>query len=73
MLSFEYFAYFRDEHFYQLALRQFGTMDRLRLDPPPDLRELLTLAAEDEDLASHGLQVDFVVEVSSLPVVVTLR
>jgi len=54
----------RDEHFYQLGLRQFAAFNRLRLDPPPDLRELLQLAAEDEPgIVENGLHVDDVVEV----------
>lgn len=54
----------RDEYFYQLGLRQFGTMDRLKLDPPPDLKELLRLAAAEEDLGAHNLEVEDVVNVS---------
>jgi hypothetical protein len=38
----------REEHFYQLGLRQFGAFNRLRLDPPPSLSDLIELAAEDE-------------------------
>ncbi len=54
----------RDEHFYQLGLRQFGACNRLRLDPPPRLRDLLRLAAEDEPgIAENGLSVDQVAEV----------
>nr|XP_019006828.1 DNA mismatch repair protein MLH1 [Kwoniella mangroviensis CBS 8507]OCF70289.1 DNA mismatch repair protein MLH1 [Kwoniella mangroviensis CBS 8507] len=52
-----------DEHFYQLGLRQFGAFNRLRLEPSPNLRELLKLAAEDEQrLIEAGLEVDDVVE-----------
>ncbi|KAI9637283.1 putative MUTL-like protein 1 [Dioszegia hungarica] len=51
-----------DEHFYQLALRQFGTMHRLRLDPAPSLRDLLWLAVDDEEgVRACGLKVDDVV------------
>ena len=52
----------RDEHFYHLALLQFGAFHRLKLDPPPPLRELLTLAAEAEDLTDAGLTVERVVQ-----------
>jgi DNA mismatch repair protein MLH1 len=56
----------RDEHFYQLGLRQFGAFDRLRLDPAPSLRDLLSLAAEYEDgIGENGLDPDVVVQVGS--------
>ncbi|OWT39120.1 DNA mismatch repair protein MLH1 [Cryptococcus neoformans Bt1] len=52
-----------DEHFYQLGLRQFGAFNRIRLDPAPQLKELLTLAAEDEPgLLEAGLEVESVVD-----------
>ncbi|WRT68276.1 uncharacterized protein IL334_005252 [Kwoniella shivajii] len=52
-----------DEHFYQLGLRQFGAFNRLRLQPSPDLKDLLTLAAEDEaGLKDAGLTVAEVVK-----------
>ncbi|WWC71688.1 uncharacterized protein I206_105646 [Kwoniella pini CBS 10737] len=52
-----------DEHFYQIGLRQFGAFNRLRLEPPPNLRDLLKLAAEDETgLQDAGLEVDNVVQ-----------
>ena len=35
-----------EELFYQLALRQFGDMARLRLDPPPLVRTLVALAVD---------------------------
>ncbi|KAH9896948.1 DNA mismatch repair protein MutL [Cubamyces lactineus] len=37
------------ELFYQLGLRQFGNFSRIRLDPPPDLRMLITLAIDAEE------------------------
>jgi len=37
-----------EEMFYQLALMQFGSYRRLRLDPPPPLRTLLKLAVDAE-------------------------
>ncbi|KAK8854901.1 hypothetical protein IAR55_003640 [Kwoniella newhampshirensis] len=52
-----------DEHFYQLGLRQFGAFNRLRLEPAPDLRDLLSLAAESEaGLGECGLNIDTVVD-----------
>lgn len=54
----------RDEHLYQLGLRQFGALKRLRMEPAPSLRELLRVAAEDEPgIAAHGLSAQTVVEV----------
>ncbi|KAA1476635.1 DNA mismatch repair protein MutL [Dentipellis sp. KUC8613] len=38
-----------EELFYQLGLRQFGNLPRLQLDPPPSLRDLVTLAVDAED------------------------
>ena len=55
----------RDEHFYQLGLRQFGAFDRLRLDPAPSLRDLLSLAAEYEHgIKENDLDPEVVVQVS---------
>ncbi|WWC90838.1 uncharacterized protein L201_005775 [Kwoniella dendrophila CBS 6074] len=53
-----------DELFYQLGLRQFGAFNRLRLEPPPDLKELLKLAIEDEEvkLQDAGLDANIVLE-----------
>ncbi|KAJ6790387.1 hypothetical protein PWT90_07768 [Aphanocladium album] len=36
------------EYFYQLGLTDFGNMGAIRFSPPLDLKELLTLAAEEE-------------------------
>lgn len=36
------------EYFYQLGLTDFGNMGTIRFSPPLDLKELLTLAAEEE-------------------------
>ncbi|KLO16119.1 DNA mismatch repair protein MutL [Schizopora paradoxa] len=46
-----------EELFYQLSLRQFGNLQRLRLDPPPSIRRLVKLAvkAEKERWRSAGL------------------
>lgn len=55
----------RDEHFYQLGLQQFGGIGRLKLEPPPLLSELITIAAEAEsDIVAAGLSVEQVVRVS---------
>ncbi|KAK4687504.1 DNA mismatch repair protein MLH1, partial [Tremellales sp. Uapishka_1] len=52
-----------DEHFYQLALRQFGAFSKLKLEPPPSLRDLLVIAAENEEgITQHGLTVNSVVK-----------
>ena len=56
----------REEHFYQLGLRQFGAFHRLRLDPPPLLRDLVSIAADDEEgILSNGLDPGKVVDVST--------
>ena len=39
---------FREELFYQLGLRQFGNMSRIKLSPPPSLRTLVTIAIDVE-------------------------
>ena len=39
----------REELFYQLALRQFGAMPRLKLEPPAPLRPLISAAVEAEE------------------------
>ncbi|THH13620.1 hypothetical protein EW146_g6622 [Bondarzewia mesenterica] len=38
-----------EELFYQLGLRQFGDLQRFKLNPPPSLRALVTLAVEAEE------------------------
>ncbi|KAG8832709.1 DNA mismatch repair protein [Serendipita sp. 399] len=48
-----------EEFFYQLGLRQFGNFHRIKLDPPPPLRELVKLAvAADEHFPESGMDVD---------------
>ncbi|KAK7042995.1 DNA mismatch repair protein Mlh1 [Paramarasmius palmivorus] len=42
-----------EEVFYQLGLRQFGDMSRMKLDPPPPVRKLIEIAVEGEDLDGH--------------------
>ncbi|TCD68743.1 DNA mismatch repair protein [Steccherinum ochraceum] len=41
-----------EELFYQLGLRQFGNFRRIKLDPPPPIKSLISLAVEVEE----GLQ-----------------
>ncbi|KAI0764880.1 DNA binding protein [Fomes fomentarius] len=51
------------ELFYQLGLRQFGNISRIRLDPPPDLRTLVSLAVDaEQDIAESGLKSEEVVD-----------
>ncbi|PBK94630.1 DNA binding protein [Armillaria gallica] len=38
-----------EELFFQLALRQFGDMTKLKLEPPPPLRKLVQIAVDAED------------------------
>jgi hypothetical protein len=53
-----------EEMFYQLALMQFGSYRRLRLDPPPPLRTLLKLAVDAEPgTEKSGLSKNEVVDV----------
>ncbi len=40
---------YREELFFQLALRQFGDMTKLKLEPPPPLRKLVQIAVDAED------------------------
>lgn len=48
-----------EELFYQLGLRQFGDFHRIKLEPPPPLRELIQLAVSaDEAFHESGLDVD---------------
>ncbi|KAG7091897.1 hypothetical protein E1B28_008298 [Marasmius oreades] len=42
-----------EELFYQLGLRQFGDMNRLKLDPSPPLRRLIEIAVEAEETEGH--------------------
>ncbi|KAL2267678.1 hypothetical protein VTJ83DRAFT_4955 [Remersonia thermophila] len=42
------------EYFYQLGLTDFGNFGAIRFRPPLDLRELLTLAARQEEQAAGG-------------------
>ncbi|KAF9068865.1 histidine kinase-like ATPase [Rhodocollybia butyracea] len=40
-----------EELFYQLGLRQFGDFSRLKLEPPPSLRDLITIAVDAEEIS----------------------
>lgn len=52
------------ELFYQLGLRQFGDLPRIRLDPAPELRTLIALAVDaEEGIAKSGMSKDAVVDV----------
>ena len=54
------------ELFYQLGLRQFGDLPRIRLDPPPALRTLVALAVDaEEGVGKSGLSEDAIVDVRS--------
>jgi hypothetical protein len=56
---------FSEEMFYQLALMQFGSCRRLKLDPPPPLRTLLKLAVDAEPGTERsGLGKNEIVDVS---------
>ena len=53
-----------EEFFYQLGLRQFGDFHHIKLDPPPALADLVTLAVEAEEGADRaGLTKAKIVEV----------
>ncbi|KAH9852552.1 DNA binding protein [Lenzites betulinus] len=56
------------ELFYQLGLRQFGDLPRIRLDPPPEVRTLVALAVDAEQgVEKSGLTkaavVDYIVNI----------
>ncbi|KAF8340115.1 histidine kinase-like ATPase [Amanita rubescens] len=44
-----------EELFYQLGLRQFGDINRLRLEPPPPLRSLVEIAVQVEETKDSPL------------------
>ena len=46
--------YHREELFYQLGLRQFGNFSRMKLEPPPPLRTVVTLAVDAEEGTKHS-------------------
>jgi hypothetical protein len=53
-----------EEFFYQLALRQFGNLGHIKLNPPPSLRSLLKIAVAAEDTSASPLDKPQLVEVS---------
>lgn len=55
-----------EEMFYQLALRQFGNYGRIKLEPPPPVRHLITLAveAEGDKVKESGMTPENVTKVS---------
>jgi hypothetical protein len=54
-----------EELFYQLGLRQFGRFVRIKLKPPPPLRDLIRLAVEHEEgRPAAKMSTDEIVEVS---------
>ncbi|CEQ39385.1 SPOSA6832_00914, partial [Sporobolomyces salmonicolor] len=52
-----------EELFYQLGLRQFGRLSRIKLKPPPDLKQLIRLAIErDAGRSAAKLSIDQIVD-----------
>ncbi|GAA5865798.1 hypothetical protein JCM1840_006251 [Sporobolomyces johnsonii] len=52
-----------EELFYQLGLRQFGRLSRIKLKPPPDLKKLIRLAVErDPGRSAAKLSTDQIVD-----------
>ncbi len=59
------FVWDREELFYQLGLRQFGSLVRIKLRPPPPLRDLLGLAVDHADgVGATSLPPEEIVDVS---------
>lgn len=54
---------FSEEFFYQLGLIQFGDYHRIKLDPPPPLRQLVALAVDVEDTSDSKLNKTKIVDV----------
>lgn len=59
----------REELFYQLGLRQFGDFSRIKLDPPPSLREMIEIAVDAENTDSSNLSKSQIVDVSSFSLI----
>lgn len=54
--------------FYQLGLKQFGSMHKLVLDPPPSVQELVEIAIETEaGIGAAGLDAEEVLKVGLEP------
>jgi len=47
--GYSYQSFNSEELFYQLGLRQFGDLSRLKLEPPPSLRKLVDIAVSAEE------------------------
>lgn len=59
-----------EELFYQLGLRQFGNLPRLKLDPPPSLRVLISFAVEAEKgTEASGMNKEELVDVRVLLII----
>lgn len=57
-----------EELFRQLGLRQFGNLPRLKLDPPPSLRALISFAVEAEtDTEASGMSKEELIDVRIQP------
>jgi DNA mismatch repair protein MLH1 len=59
----------REELFYQLGLRQFGDMPRIKLQPSPPLMKLLEIAVNAEEISpgQTSLSKSDIVKVDTLP------
>lgn len=55
----------REELFYQLGLRQFGNLRRIKLDPPPPIKTLISLAVDvEEGIKKTKLNKALIIDVS---------
>ena len=53
-----------EELFWQLGVRQFGNLPRLKLDPPPSIRVLISFAIEAEKgTEASGMNKDELIDV----------
>ncbi|KAI5453410.1 DNA mismatch repair protein Mlh1 [Naganishia albida] len=60
-----YYSDFARVLFYQLGLKQFGSMHKLVLDPPPSVQELVEIAIETEaGIGAAGLDAEEVLKVT---------
>jgi len=56
----------REELFYQLGVRQFGDFTRIKLEPPPSVKDLVRLAVDtDETTNEISLTKEEITNVSS--------
>lgn len=60
---------FSEELFYQLGLRQFGDMQKIKLQPPPSLKTLISIAVEAEEIpdGASNLTKPDIVQVRIIP------